>query len=337
MIKCKYQPEYKNINKFIKKAKNILFVPHVDPDPDALCSSYALWQYINQSGKNGYIGLQAPLFAKYDFIFGEDKEIIVQPQNIESIKNKIDLIIAVDVGVSSRGAPWTTNLNGVPIMNIDHHIDNDRFGDINIVDKTYSSTCEMIYEFFKINKIDIIEKMGKAIYTGIVYDTGSFRYNATSQKTHSFVGEIVNRFDFDKNEVYEILFENKKVQSLALQMKVFNSLELFNNGTIALTTLDRNGYKECNAEESDAMELVRVGSSIEGVDFSIFIHEKKDKIKVSLRSKGDFNVNAVAKRYDGGGHVKASGFSMQGTVEEVKNKILSELIQTYEDYLHGKQ
>jgi phosphoesterase RecJ-like protein len=328
----KYSKEFKKAKKYIKNSSCILFVPHVDPDPDALCACNALQNYIQNNGKKSYIGLQGPLFSKYNFIFKDKVNNIIQPKDFNKVKHEIDLIIALDIGVRTRGGTWTMELKDIPIINMDHHIDNDHFGDINVVDDNFSSTCEIVYEFFKANKIKINREIAVNIYTGIVYDTGSFRYSLTTKKTHKYVGEITDKFDFDRNDIYEKLFENKKVESLCLQTKVFNSLKIFNNGKIAVTWLDKSGYDECNANEDDAIELVRVGSSIQGVDFSIFIHEKPDKIKVSLRSKSNFNVNKIARQYGGGGHVKASGFSMSGTVKQVYDDIVDDLIGMYKQY-----
>ncbi len=327
-----YKKEFKKIHKYIQNAYCPVLVPHVDPDPDALCACNAIREYLKTKRKKNYLGLQAPLFNKYYFIFDENRDFIIQPEDLEKVKNEIDLVIALDIGVSGRGGCWVNGFDNIPVVNIDHHIDNDNFGDVNIVDSGYSSTCEMVYEFFKVNNINVSKKMAVDLYTGIVYDTGSFRYSSTTKQTLNYVAEMVEQYDFDKNDIYEKLFENKKVQSLCLQTRVFESLELFNNGKIAVTWLNKNGYNKCNANEDDAIELVRVGSSIQGVDFSIFIHEKKDKIKVSLRSKSDFNVNKIAREYGGGGHVKASGFSMQGTVHEVKKQILDDLINKYKKF-----
>ncbi len=327
-----YKKEFKKINKYIKNCKCPVLVPHVDPDPDALCACDAIAEYLKTLGVKSYIGLQAPLFSKYNFIFEDNLGFIVLPGDFDKVKNEIDLVIAVDIGVSSRGGCWVKDLPEVNKVNIDHHIDNDNFGNVNVVDAEYSSTCEMVYDFFRSNKINISMKMTKDIYTGIVYDTGSFRYSSTSRQTLNFVGEMVGKYDFDKNDIYEKLFENKKVESLCLQSRVFESLEIHHDGKIAVTWLNKNGYSKCKADESDAIELVRIGSSIQGVDFSIFIHEKKDKIKVSLRSKSDFNVNKLAREYGGGGHVKASGFSMQGKVLDVKKQIIPLLIEKYIEF-----
>lgn len=328
-----YQKEFQIAQEKILQSKSVILVPHVDPDPDALCSCYAMWKYITGLGKKAYIGLQAPLFPKYTFIFGGDCSMIHYPADFEAAQQESDLIVALDIGVSTRGGTWIVNAGNIPIINLDHHIDNDNFGFVNVVEAEYSSTCELVYDFFLQNNIEISKAIAISLYTGIVYDTGSFRYSCTSRQTHEYVGRLVSQFDFDKNAIYEILFENRKVESLCLQMKVFNSLEMHRKGKVAVTMLENGDYKCCNAEENDAIELVRVGSSIEGVDFSIFIHEKADKIKVSLRSKSDFNVNAVSKKYNGGGHVKASGFSMKGTAKDVKNKILDDLLAKYDFFL----
>jgi phosphoesterase RecJ-like protein len=331
MKKSKYSNLFKKIDKKIKKANTIVFVPHVDPDPDAICACMTMLSYAKKYSINLYLGFQTPILSKYEFI--ADKKYILLPDDFEKISNDIDLVIALDVGAKSRGGVWTTNTPENKIINLDHHIDNDKFGKINIVDYSFSSTCELVYEFLLSVKADITLDIAKNIYTGIVYDTGSFRYSSTTPKTHIFVADILKRHSFDQNLIYELLFENKKLESLCLQTRVFSSLELYLEGKVAYTELDNEGYIKCNAKEDDAIELVRIAASVSGVDFSVFVHEKKDKIKVSLRSKSDFDVNKLAKKYGGGGHIKASGFSVDASVKEVKEKVLPELIESYKEFL----
>ena len=138
------------------------------------------------------------------------------------------------------------------------------------------------------------------------------------------------QFNINTNEIYEMLFENLTEGALKLRNMVTSTLEMHNNGKIALTWLRQRFYKECNANESDGAMLVKIGASIEGVEFSIFLNEKEDNlIKINLRSKHNLKVNEIAKQFGGGGHEKAAGFVIEDSFSNVKDLVFKRIIIPY--------
>jgi len=325
-----YQSEYHTIGGLINKANHVIIVPHVDPDPDALGSAYGLALAIMQMGKTCRIGLQEKLIRKYDFIIPDES---VYTYTTDSEK-PYDLFFALDIGSIKRVGQYIDLLNsGISCVNIDHHIDNEKFGDVAIVDDGFSSTSEMIFHLLTSLNVNINKDMALPIYTGIVYDTGSFRYSLTTKRTHQVVSALLD-FDIDTNQVYESLFENMSEAALRLVNRVTGTLKTFCDGKVALTFLRNHFYEECGASESDALNLVKIGSSVRGVEFAIFMKEKDNTLtKVSLRSKGDFNVNEIASKYGGGGHKKASGFVLNRDFDKAMDEIVESIIPLYDNKL----
>ncbi len=328
-----YHQEYDEIIALIAKSHNILIVPHIDPDQDALGSGTALILALSRRNYQCKLGLQDDNHEQFNYVLPEKSYIIYS----EKEDPGFDLIITVDIGSQERMGKYHQLLNSdVPVINLDHHIDNDNFGDINIADIHYSSTSELVYEFLGYHNFTITDKMAYCLYTGIVFDTGSFRYSLTSSKTHVIASELL-KYNIDTNAVYERLFENLSESALKLRNIVTSTLELYCNRELAFTFIRLSFYDECGADESDGSTLVKIGASLQGVQVSIFLKEKKDRlIKVSLRSKGDFKVNEIAKKFGGGGHEKAAGFIIEDNFQHAKDIITSKVIPLYSDYLAKK-
>lgn len=322
----KHKKEFNEISKLIEKAHNILVIPHIDPDPDSLASSYALTLALQQKERICLIGLQKKDETN-KYLNINSKTYITYSEKADP---PYDLIFALDIGSCNRTGKYLSLLDkGIPTINLDHHIDNEQFADINIVDSSYSSTAELVYEFLKDQNYSFTKEIATALYTGIVFDTGSFRYSLTTKKTHLIVSELLE-FDIDTNKIYEELFEDMTEGALRLGNKVTSTLEKYCNGKVVLTYLRKEFYEECGATESDNSVLVKIGTSLKGVQFSIFINEKaEDLIKVSLRSKGDFKVNMIAKQFGGGGHEKAAGFRIEDSFAQVKKLIINSVIPSF--------
>ncbi len=323
----KYNKEYKEISRLIDQSSNIIIVPHIDPDPDGIGSSYALAMTLQQMGKPCKIGLQSELMGKNRDLFPDEGFIT----HSEESNPPYDLLITTDIGSQERVGKYHTLIDkGVPTINLDHHIDNQSFGDVFIVDLDSSSTSELVYELIKALDGKMNQKIATYLYIGIVYDTGSFRYSLTSPKTHRLASELME-FTIDTNDIYDQLFENLTEASIKLRSKVASTLEMFHGGEVALTGLRDQFYESCGASESDANSLVRIGTSIQGVEFAIHMNEKdKNLTKVSLRSKGRIKVNEIAKEYGGGGHEKAAGFAIKNDFDHTKELIIKSVVPKYQ-------
>lgn len=325
----KFVNEYKKIAELFKLANNILIIPHIDPDPDGIGSSFALAYSARNMGKNCWIGLQEELLKRDLELFPDKSMFIYEPDP----EVQYDMLIATDIGSFERVGKYIDLFkSNIPSVNLDHHIDNNNFADINIVDVDFSSTSELAYELLKNIDAEIDEKIAKAVYTGIVFDTGSFRYSLTTPKTHRYVSELL-QFNIDTNEVYEKLFEEITEASLCVRYKVASTLELYCDGKLAITSLRKSFLENCHAGKSDTSGMVKIGSSIKGVDFHIFISEKEEEqCKVSLRCKSPFKVNRIAAKFGGGGHEKAAGFTVDLSFDELYKLLKDEIVPEFQDF-----
>lgn len=323
------------IKEKLKKARRILILPHIDPDPDALGSSYALASALSKEGKQCHIGLQESLDKKYLELYPDISFFIWKEVSSNGNLN-YDLIFTVDLGHQERVGKYLSLLSReIPVINLDHHVDNSGFGDINIVDAECSSTSELICEVLERLELLIDKQIAVALYTGIVYDTGSFRYSLTSPRTHQRVAQLLE-WKFDTNWVYQLLFENWTKESLCLRNNVFNTMESFCDGKMVVSHLKQSLFELCQAEESDMRSFVSFGMSLKGVEFSIHMNEKaEDLVSFSLRSKRNFKVNELAHRYGGGGHAKASGFLFRKSLDLALKEVYNEIVPLYEEFIRG--
>ena len=301
----------------IKKYNKFLIVSHKNPDGDSIGSQIALVLGLKKMGKKGYIYNQDPptdrysRFKRINLIHAEkkdfDEEVIfvldsAEIERIGLIKDKLDF--------------------SKPIINIDHHISNGRFCDINIVKSNYSSTAEIIYEL--LNKlIDLDKEIATYLYIGILTDTGSFRYPNTTSHSLRVASKLVN-YGVVASEVSEFIWFTDPPARIKLLGDVLQSITLHNNFSIMCITKDM--LKTRGAREEDTNEFVDYGLTIQNIKATAMIKEREGGIlKVSLRSKNDVSVQELASEYGGGGHKTAAGFTYKGELKTLKRELEEKL------------
>lgn len=309
-----------NILEEIKKAKTIVILTHETPDGDAVGSSLAMRIALKQLGKNADV-----IIPKYSraFAFLPDANSI----KTESEITKYDLAISVDCADLKRLAAGAEYFETAKTkIQIDHHSINTMFGDYNFVNPVAPACCEVLLGMFEYFKLEITQELGTCIITGIITDTGGFQYDAVTAETFEFAAELLQK-GVNISKVYQKVLSTNTRAHFELSRLVSNRMEFFEDGKVAFTYMNLSDEKNAGAEEGDHEGLVNIGRNIEGVEVSIFIREKEGTsgYKVSLRSREYANVADVALMFGGGGHIKAAGCFVQGTVEEVKQKVLSEI------------
>ena len=174
--------------------------------------------------------------------------------------------------------------------------------------------------------IDINIELGSCILTGIITDTGGFKYQGVTAETFEFTAELLRK-GVNVSEIYQKALETKTKANFELMQKTINRIEFLENGKVTFTYITNQDEKEVNAEPGDHEGLVEVGRDVEGVEVSVFIRQKdnEDKYKVSMRSSNYVNVSDICYIFGGGGHPKAAGCLIQGNIEQVKEKIMKEI------------
>ena len=295
--------------------KKIAIIPHRSPDGDAMGSTLGMYHFLKKSGHfptvispNEFPGFLAWLPSS------ETVEIFeLNKPRVGKIIKESEVVICMDFNALHRTGDMENVLNklDVPFIMIDHHQKPDSFATFMYSDTSFGSTCEMLYNFIGfLGKKDLIDKtIAECIYCGIVTDSGSFRFPSTTPTTHRIVAELIE-LGIDNSGIHSLIFDNNSFDSLQLLGKALNNLEIMPGGKVSYTTLSQAELDSHNYVKGDTEGIVNYGLSIKGVIFTaIFIeHPDENIVKISFRSKGEFDVNQFARdHFNGGGHINAAG------------------------------
>ena len=231
--------------------------------------------------------------------------------------------MVVDCGDLNRiGKVQSLLKSDKPLINIDHHITNDSFGVLNLVCPKLSSTCEVLFELFKKDKLVLTKDIAFCLYTGIMTDTGSFRYSNTTSRTHEIAGEL-RKFKFSATDIYQQIYETISLQDSTEFTKVLSRFDTLFDGKVICMELS----KKVVAKFSEAFDLrdalFRFLRSIKGVEVVLICTEfTRNKSRVNLRSSGNIDVAKIAHHFNGGGHHNASGCQVDGNMKQARIKML---------------
>ena len=310
-----------NILEEIKKAEKIVILTHDLPDGDAVGSSLALMFALKSIGKNPDVII--PEYSNcFKFLPGTSE--IKKESDIE----KYDLAIALDCadGKILCGYDKYYEKAKTKIV-IDHHGSNKMYGDINFVNPVAPACCQILIGMFQYFNINIDKELGTCILTGIITDTGGFRYSGVTPETFEFTAELLEK-GVNVSDIYKRVLETKTKANFELMRRTIDRMEFLADGKVTFTYITNKDLEEVNAGIGDHEGLVETGRDIEGVEVSVFIRQKdedENTYKISMRSNDYVNVSDVCMMFGGGGHEKAAGAVVQGNIEQVKQKIMKEL------------
>ncbi len=312
---------YQTIAYNLEEKDYFLITTHVRPDGDSIASVLVLASILDQFNKEYSIILDDCIPKKLKFLKGVEK--------IQEYEKKVDyrrhenVFILDSSDIERIGRVKDLIRGNETIINIDHHPGNTSFGKLNMVDSTKSSTVELVYPLVEFSKIDWTPDLATMVYTGILSDTGRFLFAKTSSDALFICAEMV-RHGADPPFISEMLYNRNTPETMRAYAKALSSLEFFLNDQITCMHLD-NAYL-CHSGHVDTEGFVDTIAGIEGVKASFFMMEKDNhEFRVSFRSKGEVDVNDVAGMFGGGGHVRASGCNISGSLEQVKQKVLEVL------------
>ncbi len=305
----------------IRKYDKFLITAHVNLEADALGSQLAFYELIKGLGKKPICVDNDKMPPHYKFLPGIG--------NIrQTLKKREDFQVAVVLDcptINRTGKVKNLLKKAKIIVNIDHHISNSKFGDVNWVDSSASSAGEMVYTLYKKIGIEISKKVALYIYIAILTDTGSFNYSNTSSVTHEIVSDLLG-YGLQPQAISGFIYENKKISDIKLLGKVISTLKTDKTSRIAYIVCTKDMFEKTGSTASATENFINFAKSIKGIDVAIFIKEdltSSDEFNISLRSKGDIDVNKMASFFGGGGHKNAAGCVIRGTLAEVKRKILA--------------
>ncbi len=307
-----------SIGEEIKKAENIIILTHESPDGDAIGSSLAMYNVLKRMGKNVEV-----VIPEYPRIFGflpKAQDILAEPQ-----REEYDLAIALDCADSRRLGSLKDVLEiSKRTISMDHHSMNPMFADINFVDPVSPATCQILVVVFNYLNIEITKDIGTCLLTGIITDTGGFKYSGVTSETFEFVAWLLNS-GVNVSEIYKKVLQIKTRANFELTRIAMNRMEFLEEGKVSFTYITLEDQEKYDNEEGAHEGIVEVIRDVEGVEVAIFLREDVDGYKISLRSNEYVNVSDVCFLFGGGGHTKAAGCKIQGTPEQIKMKLLNEI------------
>ncbi len=316
---------FDEIIKVLQENNNFLITSHINLDGDGIGSELALYFILKKLNKKAIILNQDRLPKIYDFLPDSDKVHYLEDNSINP--KKIDVVIALDCSNIKRiGKTYEIFKDIKTIINIDHHKSNENYGSINYVDYSTSSVGEIIYELIKSIDIDLLdEKISTCLFTAIMTDTGSFRYSNISSKTFG-VASHLTRHGVKPHLIANNIYNRNTYPGLKLLGEALLTLEINESSCVSWLIITRKMLNNTNANNEDIEGIIDITTTLNNVEISILFREtKNNKIKVSFRSKGNFDVNKFAGKFKGGGHPNAAGCLCSGKLEEIKESILSEL------------
>ena len=321
----------REVTEAIRKYDNYLITSHINVEGDAIGSEIALFYMAKQLGKNAIMVNNDPVPDRYKFMPSWDK--IIVGTNIGA--RKYSNVIITDCPTIERCGKIASLLRvpkvKINVINVDHHVSNENFGDFNWVDPDASSAGEMVYKLYKEMGLSITEDVATALYVAILTDTGSFRYDSTTSETHKICGDLL-KMGIRPAKIAEKIYETKEIGDMELLAKALLTTKVTKNGKIAYLYVTKKMMDETKATPDRTDGFINFARSIDGTDISIFFREDLEdtqKIHVGFRSKGSANVNVLASKFGGGGHPKASGCVLTGPMDKVVTKVL----KTAEEFL----
>ena len=306
-----------NIIEEINNAESIVILTHENPDGDAIGSSLALYNGLKQIGKDA--DLIIPEFPQ-TFEFLKNSEEVKKEGKIE----KYDLAIALDCGDIKRLDGFAKYFEDANVrISIDHHSANTMFADYNFVNPMAPACCQILVTVLEALGIEIDKEIGTCLLTGIITDTGGFKYSGVTSETFEFAAELLNK-GVNVSNIYKRVLQTLSKPSFELRRRAMNRLEFLEEGKIAFTYTTLKDEEEAMVESNSHDGIVEMGRDIEGVEISIFLREKEDGYKISLRSNEYVNVSDICLMFSGGGHIRAAGGSINLPFEQAKQKVIDE-------------
>lgn len=322
----------------IDKAEKIILTTHFNPDGDAIGSEIALARYLQQIKKQVWIINTSPTIYNYKFLDPDNRIILFDPDRNHQLIKNADLVLIVDISDWERLGKLGELIrqSNAHTVCIDHHRIDNKFAEIDIIYEQASSTGELIFEFLQYVKCEIQGEIAEALYTCILTDTGSFRFSNTTALTHDIAAQL-RQAGVNARAIYEKVYENNSRSKMALLGRVLTGLHYECNGKLAWFLLTQQMLKETKAEIWDTEGFTEMPRSIEGVEVSLMISElEENKVKMSLRSKGNVVINGVAMKFGGGGHNFAAGAVLKKTITVALPLILDEVRGVIDRHFSGK-
>lgn len=304
----------------LRAADDILIVTHRRPDGDTTGCASALCRGLRQIGKKAYILQNPDITKRYKPLI----EPYYPPEDFFP-----QFIVTTDIAEEKLFTEYAPQYKGKIDLVIDHHGSNTGYGKLNFIDGPTASCGELIYELLMEMGIDFTTEIAECVYIGVSTDTGCFKYSNTTAHTHK-VGAACLAAGVDGGEINRMLFETKSMARFQMERIVFDTIEFYEDGVIAMAVLWRSDIERTGADVDDLDTIASLTRQIEGVQIGITLTENKNKtVRVSVRTTKEMDAAAICKLCGGGGHIRAAGATFDCGMEEAKQAILNAAQEIY--------
>ena len=302
----------------LKEKDNILILTHRNPDGDTLGSGFALLRALKDMGKRARLINADVIPEKFAYLY----EGITQDDFQE------EFVVSVDVAEKKLLGEALLEKYGERVnLAIDHHETSRLFAEKTYCESDSASCCEIIYLLIKAMGTPITKEIADCIYTGCSTDTGCFKYSNVSPRSHRIAAELIEA-GADHSRINVRMFETKTMGDFMLQKMCLDSLEVFGEGKVALISVSKSMLAQCGVDKSALDAIKPITRQIEGVEIGITLKEESDgKTGISIRTGESFDASAICAHFGGGGHMRAAGCEIKGTIEEAKEKICKYIIE----------
>ncbi|GAB7388261.1 bifunctional oligoribonuclease/PAP phosphatase NrnA [Bacillaceae bacterium] len=319
-----YRQSLRAAAQFIREHDDFLVVSHVNPDGDATGSALAVAALLKEIGKGCTLVNEGETPQKFRFL-----------PSAEHIRNYTEnppgrtyrAVIAVDAADLARlGKVVEIFHEDAKLLNIDHHSTNDRYGDVNLIKESACATAEIVYELLQEMGVSLSRDIAECLYTGLLTDTGGFRYANTNAYVLQIASELLQH-GVSPAKIAERCLETITRAHLEMLKAALDTLTFEAGGLLAVLTVTKEVLAQTGAQKEDVEGFVNYARNIEGVEVGILFKEILEKeVKVSFRSRSYVDVAEIAKKLGGGGHVRASGCTLPMTLEEAKKTVIPEVL-----------
>lgn len=297
---------YSRLLALLDRYHNFALSTHINPDGDAIGSELSLYLFLTQLGKSVRIFNTDAVPINYRFL--PSWESIEEPHSVGTYRPEI--LIVLDASTLERIGKMLskTLLPTHTLVNIDHHATAEAFGDVNLIDPSASSTSEIVYTLIKHHQTPICKACALCLYTGLMFDTGCFRYSNATAETHRIAAELIEIGEFAPDEVYRYVYEHIPVRKIRLLSEILRTLQVTDDGKIAAVYATQAMFRKTRTTPEAVEGVVNQIQAIAGVEVALCMCELSDgSTKVSLRSQGQVDVSELASEFEGGGHSRAAG------------------------------
>jgi phosphoesterase RecJ-like protein len=327
----------KKLKELIDGSKRPLITAHIRLDGDAMGSQLAFYYALKAMGKEPCIINDSNIPRVYKFL-GEGVDARRwTPDTKTSLSTGgksygFDLAIVVDTpGADRTGGVQQIISSGMPVISIDHHVCGCNFGDLNIIETEKCSTGEIVFDLFRHMNIEITPKIAEALYVAIITDTGRFMHRNTTSDTLRAAAHLID-CGADPTDIGQRLYKTNTYGYIQLQSMATKTLSFHCDKKVACMWLTKEMMRNAHTPPIDTQDFADIPSSMEGIEVGVLLRElgAKNMVKVSLRSRDGIDVNKIANDFGGGGHRRAAGFELEGSIQEVQDRVVKAVSKVYE-------